>query len=146
MSSSPWRSGAPAASSGSSTSTALELAADSRDHEVGIGPDELMPQVAARLAELLADVVPPVVAVGLSLPGSVDEVRGVSLDAPVMAGWDGVALAPYLADVADVPFFVANDADVLARSELLGAADRCATRWSSRPRPAWGSGSSRTAA
>jgi predicted NBD/HSP70 family sugar kinase len=100
-----------------------ELAADSRDHEVGIGPDELMPQVAARLTALLANVVPPVAAVGVSLPGSVDAARGVSLDAPVMAGWDGVPLAPYLADVADAPFFVANDADVLARSELLGAAD-----------------------
>jgi predicted NBD/HSP70 family sugar kinase len=40
-----------------------------------------------------------------------------------MAGWDGVALAPYLAEVADAPFFVANDADVLARSELLGGPD-----------------------
>ena len=94
-----------------------ELAGDSRDHEVGIGPDELMPQVAARLTDLLADVAPPVVGVGLSLPGSVDADNGVSRDAPVMAGWDGVALAPYLAEVADAPFFVANDADVLARSD-----------------------------
>ena len=100
-----------------------ELAGDSRDHEVGIGPDELMPQVAARLADLLADVAPPVVGVGLSLPGSVDADNGVSRDSPVMAGWDGVALAPYLAEVADAPFFVANDADVLARSELLGGPD-----------------------
>ena len=30
-----------------------ELAADSDDHEVGVGPDALMPEVAARLAELL---------------------------------------------------------------------------------------------
>jgi predicted NBD/HSP70 family sugar kinase len=100
-----------------------ELAGDSRDHEVGIGPDELMPQVAARLADLLADVAPPVVGVGLSLPGTVDVDNGVSRDSPVMAGWDGVALAPYLAEVADAPFFVANDADVLARSELLGGPD-----------------------
>jgi predicted NBD/HSP70 family sugar kinase len=100
-----------------------ELAGDSRDHEVGIGPEELMPQVAARLADLLADVAPPVVGVGLSLPGSVDVDNGVSRDSPVMAGWDGVALAPYLAEVADAPFFVANDADVLARSELLGGPD-----------------------
>ena len=75
------------------------------------------------LADLLADVAPPVVGVGLSLPGSVDVDNGVSRDSPVMAGWDGVALAPYLAEVADAPFFVANDADVLARSELLGGPD-----------------------
>jgi predicted NBD/HSP70 family sugar kinase len=97
-----------------------ELAADSRDHAIGIGPDELMPQVATRLAALLADVEPPVIGVGLSLPGSIDAARAVSLDSPVMAGWDGVALAPYLAEVADAPLFLANDADVLARSELLG--------------------------
>ncbi|MGZ4497500.1 MAG: ROK family protein [Nocardioides sp.] len=100
-----------------------EVAADSADHEVGVGPDELMPRVAARLTRLLADVEPPVAAVGLSLPGTVDTGRGVSLDSPVMAGWDGVELAPYLADVADVPVYVANDADVLARAELLGRRD-----------------------
>ncbi|MGZ4446454.1 MAG: ROK family protein [Nocardioides sp.] len=100
-----------------------EVAADSADHEVGVGPDELMPRVAARLTRLLADVEPPVAAVGLSLPGTVDTGRGVSLDSPVMAGWDGVELAPYLADVANVPVYVANDADVLARAELLGRRD-----------------------
>ncbi|MGZ4448299.1 MAG: ROK family protein [Nocardioides sp.] len=100
-----------------------EVAADSADHEVGVGPDELMPRVAERLTRLLADVEPPVAAVGLSLPGTVDTGRGVSLDSPVMAGWDGVELAPYLADVADVPVYVANDADVLARAELLGRRD-----------------------
>jgi predicted NBD/HSP70 family sugar kinase len=61
-----------------------------------------------------------VLGIGLSLPGTVDPVRGVSVGSPVMAGWDGVELAPYLADVAPAPLFVANDADVLARSELLG--------------------------
>ncbi|MGZ4464345.1 MAG: ROK family protein [Nocardioides sp.] len=100
-----------------------EVAADSADHEVGVGPDELMPRVAERLTRLLADVEPPVAAVGLSLPGTVDTGRGVSLDSPVMAGWDGVELAPYLADVANVPVYVANDADVLARAELLGRRD-----------------------
>ena len=97
-----------------------ELASDSDDHVVGVGPDELMPQVAARLAALLDDVEPPVAGIGLSLPGTVDPVRGLSIDSPVMGGWDGVELAPYFAEVVDAPLFVANDADVLARSELLG--------------------------
>ncbi|WP_395657169.1 ROK family protein [Nocardioides sp.] len=99
-----------------------ELAADSRDHEVGIGPDDLMPAVADRLRDLLDGVVPPVLGIGLSLPGTLDPVRGLSIGSPVMSGWDGVELAPYFADVADAPLFVANDADVLARSELLGGA------------------------
>ena len=103
-----------------------ELAADSRDHEVGVGPDDLMPAVAERLRALLdgarPDGEPPVLGIGLSLPGTLDPVRGLSIGSPVMSGWDGVELAPYFADVADAPLFVANDADVLARSELLGGA------------------------
>lgn len=98
----------------------VELASDSGDHAVGVGPDELVPQVAARLAALLDGVEPPVAGIGLSLPGTVDPVRGLSIDSPVMGGWDGVELAPYFAEVVDAPLFVANDADVLARSELLG--------------------------
>ena len=103
-----------------------ELAADSEDHEVGTGPEDLLPAVAARLRGLLEEALPeggrPVLGTGLSLPGTLDPVRGLSIGSPVMSGWDGVELAPYLADVADAPLFVANDADVLARSELLGDA------------------------
>jgi predicted NBD/HSP70 family sugar kinase len=97
-----------------------EIASDSRDHEVGVGPDELMPQIADRLVGLLDGVDPPVLGVGLSLPGTLDSLRGLSIGSPVMSGWDGVELAPYLDDVTHAPLFVGNDADVLARSELLG--------------------------
>ena len=99
-----------------------ELAADSRDHEVGVGPDVLMPDVATRLSALLDRLSEerPVLGIGLSLPGTLDPVRGLSIGSPVMSGWDGIELAPYFTEVADAPLFVANDADVLARSELLG--------------------------
>jgi predicted NBD/HSP70 family sugar kinase len=96
-----------------------ELDSDSRDHEVGVGPQDLMPQIVARLRTLLEGVELPVLGIGLSLPGTLDPVRGLSIGSPVMSGWDGVALAPYFADLAQAPLFVANDADVLARSELL---------------------------
>jgi predicted NBD/HSP70 family sugar kinase len=99
-----------------------ELGSDSRDHEVGVGPDELMPQVVDRLRTLLDGVAPPILGIGLSLPGTLDPVRGLSIGSPVMSGWDGVELAPYFADLGEAPLFVANDADVLARSELLGGA------------------------
>ncbi|MBZ5740510.1 ROK family protein [Nocardioides mangrovi] len=104
-----------------------ELAADSRDHEVGVGPDELMPQIADRLSVLLGSVLPglgdpPVLGIGLSLPGTLDLVRGLSIGSPVMSGWDGVELASYLEGAAKAPLFVGNDADVLARSEQLGGA------------------------
>src|SRR6478752_8530022 len=73
-----------------------EIASDSRDHEVGVGPDELMTQIAERLASLLDGVTAPVWGVGLSLAGTLDPDRGVSIGSPVMSGWDGVELAPYL--------------------------------------------------
>ncbi|KRA39475.1 ROK family transcriptional regulator [Nocardioides sp. Root614] len=99
-----------------------ELAASAVDHEVGAGPDEVMPVVADQLAQLLTVDLPPVLGIGCSLPGVVDSARGVSVDTPVMGGWDGIPLAPYLAGVADAPLFLANDADTLARSEYLGHA------------------------
>jgi predicted NBD/HSP70 family sugar kinase len=97
-----------------------ELTSSAVDHEVGASPDVVMPVVAAQLRALLTDDLPPVLGIGVSLPGTVDPVRGVSVNTPVMAGWDGVELAPYLADVADAPLFVAGDADALARSERHG--------------------------
>ncbi|GAA3528843.1 ROK family protein [Nocardioides daeguensis] len=99
-----------------------ELAASAVDHDVGAGPDLVMPGVADQLVRLLEPTTPPVLGIGMSLPGAVDTERGVSVDTPVMAGWDGIPLAPYLARVADAPLFLANDADILARSEYLGHA------------------------
>lgn len=104
-----------------------ELAAASLDHAHGSGPEEVLPPAVRRLAELCADLSGsgPVLGVGVSLPGTVDPARGVSIDSPVMGGWDEVALAPYVAAVeafAEAPIFVGNDADVLARSERMGHA------------------------
>ena len=103
-----------------------ELAAASLDHAQGTGPEEVLPPAVRRLAELGAEVsATRVFAVGVSLPGTVDPARGVSIDSPVMGGWDEVALAPYFAEVeafAEAPLFVGNDADVLARSERMGHA------------------------
>ena len=100
-----------------------EIASDSRDHPVGIVAEELMPRLVARLRALLVDVAPPVLAVGMSLSGLVDPVRLVSVDSPVMRGWDGVELAPYLAAITDAPLLLVNDAHALARSELFGRPD-----------------------
>lgn len=99
-----------------------ELGSSEVAHVIGAGPDTVMPVVAEHLAELLADRGNPLLGIGISLPGTVDPLRGVSIDSPVMAGWDGTELGPYLAGLGDVPLFVGNDADVLARSERLGHA------------------------
>lgn len=99
-----------------------ELASSAVDHEVGAGPDDVMPVVAQQLSRLVGRETPPVLGIGIGLPGAVDAAGGFSVDTPVMAGWHGVPLAPYLADVVAAPLHVANDADVLARSERLGHA------------------------
>lgn len=99
-----------------------ELVTSAREHEVGAGPDDVLPGVAEALSDLLQAYDRPVLGIGASLPGTVDPVRGFSVDSPVMSGWDGVDLSPYLATVVDAPLFLGNDADVLARSERLGHA------------------------
>ena len=98
------------------------------DQEVGPGPDDLMPRVVEGFRALLSGVgrAPEEVrAVGLSIPGTVDFARGASLDSPIMAGWDGVALAPYLRGLTgDVPVYVDNDVKVMALSERRGHLER----------------------
>lgn len=104
------------------------LGASSVEHEVKAGPAEVMPPVIAAIEGLLgsAEREPaPVLGVGVSLPGTIDPRRHVCVDSPVMSGWDHVDLAPYfLAVAADAPLLLGNDADVLARSEGVGAETR----------------------
>ena len=96
------------------------------DQEVGPSAQDLMPQVVSAFRALLDEAgrAPgDVRAVGLSIPGTVDFVHGASLDSPIMSGWDGVELAPFLRDLpvpSGAPVFVDNDANVMALSERRG--------------------------
>ncbi|MCW2819259.1 MAG: hypothetical protein JWR42_2046, partial [Marmoricola sp.] len=99
------------------------LSARDLEREVVASPEVLMPQVAEVFAELLADAgrVPDQVrGVGLSIPGTVDARLGASLDSPIMTGWDGVRLGPFLAGLTTAPVFVENDANAMALSERRG--------------------------
>lgn len=100
-----------------------ELAAAEFDQETGVGPGELMPRVAEGLGRLVGQLGRPldtVRAVGVSIPGTVDVLNGQSLQSPVMAGWDGVPLAPFLHALVEVPVYVDNDVNVMALSERRG--------------------------
>jgi predicted NBD/HSP70 family sugar kinase len=97
------------------------------DQEVGPEPAELMPQIVAGFAELLAGLARPagdVRAAGLCIPGTVDYERGASLDSPIMTGWDGVELAPFVQELTKAPVFVDNDVNVMALSERRGHLER----------------------
>ena len=93
------------------------------NQEVGLGPGDLMPDLVKRLDALLEETGRDqnvVHGVGLSLPGTVDQQRGCSLDSPVMSGWDGVPVAQYFRDLTDAPILVDNDVNVIALAERHG--------------------------
>ena len=103
------------------------LASVDLDQAVGPAAGDLMPQVVVAFGALLHEVgrtPDDVRAVGLSIPGTVDFVRGASLDSPIMAGWDGVELAPFVRELTPAPVFVDNDANVMALSERRGHLER----------------------
>jgi predicted NBD/HSP70 family sugar kinase len=93
------------------------------DQEVGVGPDDLMPDLVKRLEVLLDEsghTRKDVYGVGLCLPGTVDQQLGCSLDSPIMSGWDGVPLNPYFRVLTSTPMIVDNDANVIALAERRG--------------------------
>jgi predicted NBD/HSP70 family sugar kinase len=97
------------------------------DQEIGIGPNDLMPDIAKRLEALLDDTghrLDEVLGVGLSIPGTADTSRGCSLDSPTMSGWDGIPLPPYLRELTTAPILLDNDANVIVLSERRGQRDR----------------------
>jgi predicted NBD/HSP70 family sugar kinase len=99
------------------------LAATDIDQEPGLGPDDLMPDIVKRFDALLDDSGhrdDRIYGVGVSLPGTVDQQRGCSLDSPIMSGWDGVPLPQYFAELTDAPVILDNDANVITLAERRG--------------------------
>src|SRR5574340_969026 len=99
------------------------LVAQDVEQEIGASAAELMPEIAHRLRvmhDTVTGVDRRIIGVGISLPGTVDTGRGCSLDSPMMGGWDGVALQPFLADLTAAPVFVDNDANVMVLAERRG--------------------------
>lgn len=99
------------------------LAGSDIDQELGLGPDDLMPDIAKSFDVLLAESGhrgARIFGVGLSLPGTVDPHLGATVDSPIMSGWDGVPLRPYFAELTDAPVIIDNDANVIALAERRG--------------------------
>jgi predicted NBD/HSP70 family sugar kinase len=103
------------------------LTAADVDQEPGRGPGDLMPEVVQRLGRLLADSGregSPVLGVGLSLPGTVDQAWGSSVDTPVLSRWDGTPLIPFFRELTDAPVLLGNDANAVALAEWRVGAGR----------------------
>ncbi len=97
------------------------------DQEPGLAPADLMPDVVKRLDVLLTEAGhrgDQVFGVGLSLPGTVDQLRGSSIDTPVLSGWDGAPLIPYFRELTEAPVVLGNDANVIALAEWRTGAAR----------------------
>lgn len=87
---------------------------------IGEGPEAVMRLVDARLGELRATpglAERRVLAVGVGLPGPVDQATGRPTSPPIMPGWDGYDVRRPLAEAYGCPVFVDNDANVLALGE-----------------------------
>lgn len=98
-----------------------EIASDASLHRAGTSAPDLMPDVVGMATALQsAHPGPPLLAVGMSLPGAVDGEALTSVGSPVIPGWDGVPLRPFLQPLGEVPVWLGNDADALAHAELLG--------------------------
>ncbi|GAB3019470.1 sugar kinase [Nocardioides flavus (ex Wang et al. 2016)] len=108
-----------------------ELAGVSLEEETGPGPDVLMPLVVDHLERMLQDLGrtgAEVRGVGMSLAGTVDPGRAMSVDSPALTGWDGVPLTPWLRRVTDAPVMLDNDMRVMALSQMpLAGAEEEAT-------------------
>lgn len=87
---------------------------------IGDGPAVVMGLVLRRLDELLArpEVAGrDVLAVGIGLPGPVDQESGRPTSPPIMPGWDGYDVRHALSERYRCPVLVDNDANVLALGE-----------------------------
>jgi predicted NBD/HSP70 family sugar kinase len=85
--------------------------------------DAAKPDAVERLGATLADWIrasdgkPPLLGVGLGLPGVFDATSGL-LDSPLL-GWRGVALGGMLQEKLGVPVYIDNDVNTLAVAERL---------------------------
>ncbi len=87
--------------------------------------DAFGPEPVERLAESLSEIIasadtdsPPLLGVGLGVPGSVDPSRDGTVDAPAI-GWRGLPLGKELRRRFGLPVLVDNDVNTLAVAERL---------------------------
>ncbi|MEV7603903.1 ROK family transcriptional regulator [Paenarthrobacter sp. NPDC089322] len=88
--------------------------------EVADGPDVVLGRVIAAGKELLKEAgreIGDLAGMGIGLPGPVEHVSGRPVKPPIMPGWDGFDVVPYVQRSLPVPVLVDNDVNIMALGE-----------------------------
>ena len=95
----------------------------------GHTPGDVLPWLVDRGREQLAATgrAGDLAAVGLAVPGQIDQLTGISIMPPTMMAWRDQPLRDTLADGLGVDVLLENDANALAYGEYLAAGDRRST-------------------
>lgn len=91
------------------------------------GPRTILSRAKAMLSELLdeQDAEPKdVLAIGVGVPGPVEQAAGVLRSPPIMPGWDRFPIRGVFAGEYAAPVFVDNDVNVMALGEHWGGVGR----------------------
>lgn len=88
--------------------------------EVADGPDIVLRRVISAGRELLAEAgrsTEALAGIGIGLPGPVEHDTGRPVKPPIMPGWDGFDVVPYVQRSLPVPVLVDNDVNIMALGE-----------------------------
>ncbi|BCW04522.1 MULTISPECIES: ROK family protein [Micrococcaceae] len=88
--------------------------------EVAEGPDIVLGQVIKAGRELLSEAgrePGDLAGIGIGLPGPVEHATGRPVKPPIMPGWDGFDVVPYVQRSLPVPVLVDNDVNIMALGE-----------------------------
>ncbi|MGK9147525.1 ROK family transcriptional regulator [Plantibacter flavus] len=102
------------------------LASTRSQLDIAQGPETVLRWVVETATALLAEpgawtspqtTAPPVVGVGIGLPGPVEHSTGRPTNPPIMPGWDRFDVPACIRQTLDVPVFIDNDVNLLALGE-----------------------------
>jgi glucokinase-like ROK family protein len=91
--------------------------------DVRFGPQPVLGRVRALVAELLEEQGASredILAVGVGVPGPVEQATGLLTDPPIMPGWDRFPIRDVLVREYAAPVFVDNDVNIMALGERWG--------------------------
>ncbi|HVU33235.1 MAG TPA: ROK family protein [Opitutaceae bacterium] len=84
--------------------------------------NEPVPGILRRIEEALQSVLEgdrrPLLSIGVAVPGSIDQAKGLASGSELISGWDNVPVGPRLAEKFKVPVRVQNNIRTMAMAEL----------------------------